>query len=582
MQQLTAPDLVTTDKKNTKSRSSLKHKLLLPYVLLILLLTLVLGWLSWWSNASLVSDLGNQLMTETTQRISQAIDRHMYGSGAVLETAFPTGISVKDDISSQQEDLTLRFYTAASLFSSSTDYVHFGNELGQGLGVQRLPNSSIELRLKIDTDKPRDYYFQQSINSTPEFKRSEEAVFDPRTRPWYQMGRNASGDIWTAVYLDYDSNELVVTRARKVMNQENKFSGVVATDLFLSDLNTFLYQLPITENGRAFIVEPDGQLISASNVTIVTTNLAGEPIRVNALDSGDETIAQAWQKTTQLMSSHQIDDGKVHLFEFNDLDNKKVFASVQYVVDNAGLNWYAILVVPSKDILTSVRNNSLTVIVIGMLAVLIAILFGWVVFGRVTRDIGKLSAAVKNTGRDLTDISEQAKRTDEIGVLARSFSQMRHKLFTDRLTNVGNRMALEYGLDTLLIERKNKQQPFALFFLDLNKFKQLNDTYGHDVGDLALIESAQRIASLLPAGSLLTRLGGDEFVVVLKQTENLEQLRQQLQDGVAQPLDCCEGFSLGVAIGIAVYPEDALNRNSLLRYADEQMYEAKKASRAGR
>lgn len=141
-------------------RSSLKFKLLIPYVLLILLLTLVLGWLSWWANSRTVANLTEQLMTETTRRIAQAVDRHMHGTSAVLETAFPEGMRAPKDITDHQQELTTRFYTAASIFTDPTDYVYYGNELGQGLGVQRLVDGSAQIRKKMVAEEARGFYLR--------------------------------------------------------------------------------------------------------------------------------------------------------------------------------------------------------------------------------------------------------------------------------------------------------------------------------------------------------------------------------------------------------------------------------------
>lgn len=563
-------------------KKSLKFKLVLPYVLLILLLTMVLGWLSWWANSRTVASLSGKLMTEMTQRIAQAVDRHMFGTGAVLETAFPYGMHAPEDIGPQRAELITRFYTAASIFTDPSDYVYYGNEAGQGIGVQKLVDGSAQIRLKLDAQQPRDFYLINGINGVPEYRFTENSIFDPRSRIWYQLGRKAARHTWTAVYLDYGTSQLVVTRARKVLDDSGQFAGVVATDLFLSELSRFVRHLPVSKAGRAFIIESDGQLIAASSVDNVRTDEQGNVERVSAVDSGDELIEQAWLSLQDTLQSLDFSGQQVQRLSFTQRSGEQIHLSVKQVRDDAGLDWYAVVAVPSADILVGVRSNTIMVLGIGMLALLLAQVLGWIIFGRVASDIAQLSAAVKRAGRDLTDISAQAGRGDEIGTLASSFIQMRTELFTDRLTGVGNRMALEYRLQDLLEVRKDDRQPFALLFLDLNHFKQLNDSHGHDKGDLALIESARRIQSLLGDADLLVRLGGDEFVIVLpdgKQGETLDRFCQQLQQLITQPLECCAGYCLGAAIGIALYPQHGDCSTSLLKHADNEMYAAKKNSR---
>lgn len=565
---------------------SLKVKLILPFVLLILLLTLVIGWLSWWASSRTVANLSDQLMLEMTQRISQAVDRHMFGTGAVLETAFPEGMYAPIDISADIPAMTTRFYTAATIFTDPSDYVYYGNELGQGFGLQKLVDGTAQIRMKLRAEDKRSFYLLHNINAKPEYRFTEGTLFDPRGRVWYQLGRDAPQHTWTAVYLDFGTRELVVTRARKVINEQGVFAGVVATDLFLSELSRFIQQLPVTANSRAFIVEPSGELIAASSVANVRTNKEGVVERVNAQNSGDSVIEQAWaQLDTLLQQADEYTDEHVHQLSFTDNNGEQLHLSVRNIRDDAGLNWYAVIAVPSSDILADVRANALLVVNIGVVALLIAVGLGLMVFGRIARDISKLSEAVRSTGRDLTDVSDQAKRDDEIGVLARSFNEMRSELFTDRLTGAANRMALDYNVDTLLLERKADQRPFALLFLDLNKFKPLNDTYGHDKGDQALIEIAQRIKSVMPDTGVVARFGGDEYVVLIREATDLSAIHdiiERLHEVIRLPLEFCDGFSLGAAIGMAVYPEHGQDRTSLLKYADQEMYNEKQRTHAVR
>ncbi|MDM7858418.1 diguanylate cyclase domain-containing protein [Thiopseudomonas acetoxidans] len=137
----------------------------------------------------------------------------------------------------------------------------------------------------------------------------------------------------------------------------------------------------------------------------------------------------------------------------------------------------------------------------------------------------------------------------------------------------------------MLFERKPTKQPFALLFLDLNKFKPLNDTFGHDKGDRALFETAQRIQSVLRDHDVVARLGGDEFVVLLREVKELsdvEKIIARLHEEIQQPLDFCDGFSLGASIGLAMYPEHGQDGASLLNYADQEMYNDKQRTRTVR
>ena len=120
---------------------------------------------------------------------------------------------------------------------------------------------------------------------------------------------------------------------------------------------------------------------------------------------------------------------------------------------------------------------------------------------------------------------------------------------------------------------------FGLIYIDLDEFKQVNDIYGHRVGDLYLQEACARMKQQLRSGDLLARLGGDEFAALVPQARNRAGV-----DEIAQRLERCfnEPFHLGghtlngsASIGVALYPEDGNNKDSLLSAADAAMYVAK-------
>jgi diguanylate cyclase (GGDEF)-like protein len=145
---------------------------------------------------------------------------------------------------------------------------------------------------------------------------------------------------------------------------------------------------------------------------------------------------------------------------------------------------------------------------------------------------------------------------------------------TDSLTGLTNRRALYAGAHTLLTEPTSR----ALLLLDLDKFKEINDSLGHHVGDLLLVEVGTRLRGQVHGGDLLARLGGDEFAVLLEGTDYARAMAAavRLRGALAEPFDIA-GIALhaSVSIGIAVFPDDGPDLSSLLRKADIAMYKAK-------
>jgi diguanylate cyclase (GGDEF)-like protein len=120
-------------------------------------------------------------------------------------------------------------------------------------------------------------------------------------------------------------------------------------------------------------------------------------------------------------------------------------------------------------------------------------------------------------------------------------------------------------------------------FLDLDKFKGVNDTLGHDKGDLLLIEAAQRIASCVRETDMVARLGGDEFTVILPNlvnTNNAERVAGDIIKTLSQPFDLAGSrVFIGASIGITIYPNDAAGLDELMIHADQAMYQAKAEGR---
>lgn len=149
----------------------------------------------------------------------------------------------------------------------------------------------------------------------------------------------------------------------------------------------------------------------------------------------------------------------------------------------------------------------------------------------------------------------------------------------DALTGLPNRNLLDDRLRHAIFQRGTRQ--VGVLFLDLNRFKMINDSLGHDKGDLLLKIVAERMKVALRQGDTIARLGGDEFVVVLEKIDSIEQIAsisQKLLAEVEQSINL-EGHevSISTSIGIAVYPKDGEDADTLLKHADLAMYQAKNA-----
>jgi diguanylate cyclase (GGDEF)-like protein/PAS domain S-box-containing protein len=195
--------------------------------------------------------------------------------------------------------------------------------------------------------------------------------------------------------------------------------------------------------------------------------------------------------------------------------------------------------------------------------------------------------------RDITQrkLMEEALRStaDELvrsnSELAQAKDLLSHIAYHDHLTNLPNRKRFQEQLQQSLDRAKEQDHWLALLFIDLDGFKQINDVYGHQVGDLLLKAVAQRLTNCLRNSDIVARLGGDEFVAILPSIASLQDVRR-VAEKILQTLDQSFVFdgrvmSISASIGISVYPTDCENSGSeameaILNQADTAMYRAKK------
>ena len=171
----------------------------------------------------------------------------------------------------------------------------------------------------------------------------------------------------------------------------------------------------------------------------------------------------------------------------------------------------------------------------------------------------------------------------DISALRLAEGRVRHLAYHDPLTGLGNRNQLRELLASLTSDAPDAASAWVLMFIDLDGFKVINDSLGHDLGDALLICVAERIRAVLRQGDEAIRLGGDEFVILVQcqREDEADGLAGRLLELMRQPIDLGTGASVQVSasMGMATYPRDGATADALLRSADIAMYAAKAAGR---
>jgi len=172
-----------------------------------------------------------------------------------------------------------------------------------------------------------------------------------------------------------------------------------------------------------------------------------------------------------------------------------------------------------------------------------------------------------------TDITELHEKEEHI----------RHQAYHDALTGLPNRLLFQDRLKQSLLMAERSNQPLAVMFLDLDRFKMINDTFGHHAGDELLRLVADRLSALLRQSDTVSRFGGDEFVVLLTNAEDLDDVRSvagKIIEVFARPLTIDDHeLVISTSIGISLYPEHGSDAATLMKNADAAMYSAKESGR---
>ncbi len=181
-------------------------------------------------------------------------------------------------------------------------------------------------------------------------------------------------------------------------------------------------------------------------------------------------------------------------------------------------------------------------------------------------------------------------KNDEMGHLLSTFFVMSEKVYQreqdlgfkahhDELTGLKNRLTMPEEIETVIGEVQESGSMIAVLFIDLDRFKQINDQYGHHVGDLVIKEAAYRIKYAVRDSDTVFRVGGDEFLVIVKSIKSITDVHNVVNNivGEFKSPASIEGndIDISISVGVAVSPEDSMDRKELVKFADVAMYAAK-------
>ncbi|MFZ6673067.1 diguanylate cyclase domain-containing protein [Undibacterium sp. Xuan67W] len=565
------------------SKSSLRRELVVPITVLVIGVSAAIAWVSMKAGTDAVHTLTQRVLIDMVNRISHATEQHLDGALIALESVAPDpkrqpkAQNFSDDL----HNLEVKLWAASGLFMDVNNYVYYGGEDGRMVGVFRIRNDFVELYWHEPNTALRQVYKVNAPGDRAEVLRTDQ--YDPRKRPWYQAAAHTDKPVWSKIYNDFTSAEPPVTLAKAVYQQDRSLAGVVATDVTLKVLSDFLRTLDISKNSVAYIIDSDGYIVATSGEEQAVKRVNGAPERLLASEMKSPLISETYKKSDTWQRKILQGDKTVSSTQQLELAIGTVDVAVSSLGTKQGLNWLTVVAVPRSDFMSSINQGFFQSLVIAIACIVFALTIGLTIVDRVIRDIRKLTSAAEKFGDGQPLPELNIRRDDEIGILAQTLIEMENKLRFDKLTQVANRESLFAQINYLQKNAMNKAhglEVFTLLFVDLDRFKYINDNYGHDAGDRALVIIAARLQASIRDTDIVARYGGDEFVLLLKDTKSsidIHNMVEKISTLVEEPIALDDVIvSVGVSIGWASYPEDGDDYVRLIKIADSRMYKRKR------
>jgi diguanylate cyclase len=581
---------------------SLHATLIVPFVLLVVAVACGIYWISYSAALRAVDEISDRLVEDVAARVAQAASQQLAGATAVLNVAVPEGAQRLDETTEMAfltpntvSPMEQRLWLASGLFGDNYRNVYYASESGRFLGLYRNTPIGGELRLRARAEEPRRIY--RALNAERRGELLREDNFEPHEQLWYRNTLERRAITWSPVFRDAKTDELMVTLARPVLRPEGGVRGVAATDVSLGALSDFVRSLKVGDHAVVYIVDATGQLIVSSKegegaaaIKSVVRDASGEATNVRpslrADASTDALVRESYAAHSKAAPPPAAlargDDAYQSNYASYDMPGLgETHSAMLFFRNGAGLDWRIVVAVPLSDHLGPLHQGMNKGIAAGGAAVLLALVIGFWVLRRVASDVAAVSRAAEKLVTGEGPITRIPQREDEIGSLASSMAAIQGALLYDKLTGALNRDAFTRQF-SMTVAQLPLHEKLALIFIDLDRFKRVNDRYGHAVGDSVLAKSAERIRRRLREHDLLARFGGDEFVVMIHgvhAVDSIDTLVERLGERLRMGMTIEEhNVAVGASIGIAVYPDDGEALDELIRIADERMYGEKRRS----
>ena len=492
--------------------------------------------------------------------------------------------------------------------------LEMGRMMAEYPNLPNVPKDRQQILLTTMQKREPDYEYLALTDTNDKIILASDNKFldvDKTSYEWYKIfSPNYEAGISPA-YFSEKTKKLVITFVEGV-KQNGEVKGAVIGDINLTSLQTLLQNFNADNNCQAYLIDRSGNAISqpesndrvynyrSMNYSTVAKNSDGYQ---EYDDKGHLKLHSASFFAPKGLSDSILAamNGESGTVEYLDNKGNRYFCCYQPVeIPMVKTKWSLVIVHPVFEMISSLDSN-ITKALVGGVVLVIFIAFAMSYFAKKITEPIMAMTAMANRVRS-GDLSGQLdiKSGNEIGELASNINHMIQGLRTtreksqeaesrikaiayhDALTGLPNRNHFLVNLRKIIDRAVRGRFYGALIFVDVDKFKSINDTYGHAVGDGLLIEFGKRLIEIVGIKESVCRYGGDEFLVFLiaHDEEDAHSVANALVNKMREPFNISgHEFKLSASLGVALMPKDADNLDDLMERADAALYVSKRNGR---